>query len=43
MKKYDYVAHFEVGTNFCGIDVVKHFANYSEFGDSTRIILYIIN
>ena len=31
------------GTNFCGIDDVKHFANYSQPRDSTRIILYIIN
>ena len=31
------------GTNFCGIDDVKHFANYSQSEDSTRIIFYIIN
>ena len=40
---YDHVAHFGVGTNFYGIDDVKHFANYSQSRDSRRLILYIIN
>ena len=40
---YDYVAYFGIGTNFCGIDDVNHFANYSQSGDAIRIILCIIN
>ena len=38
-----FYSYFGVGTNFCGIDDVKHFANYRQSRDSTRVILYIIN